>query len=81
VLRIHVVQAFRDRISILPFQKFRDRFRVQLTSRNAKAAGSCFGQAEKIVGHGDGSLHGSQYNPSYTRALLRPASSSARLRG
>src|ERR1035441_5369503 len=38
--RIHVVQAFRDRISRLLFQELRNRRSVQVTSRNAEATGN-----------------------------------------
>jgi hypothetical protein len=67
--RVHVVQAFCDRISLLALQKLRDRFCIQSTSRNPKATGNRFRPAEKVVRHRDGGLHISQSNPSYTRAL------------
>ena len=55
--RIYIVQAFRNRVSILLLQKLRNRLRVQLTSRHAQPTGGGFRESKKFVRHGDGGLH------------------------
>src|SRR5450759_2913829 len=55
--RIHFIQAFGNRVTLLPVQELRNRRSVQLTSGNPEATGSSFRQAEKIVGYRDGGLH------------------------
>ncbi len=64
--RIHVVQTFRDGITLLPFEVLGYRLGVQFASRNAEFTGSGFGQAEKIVGQRDRSFH----TFSVTRVML-----------
>src|ERR1019366_3074227 len=54
---IHFIQAFGDRVALLPVQELRNRRSVQLVSRNLEAAGSSFRQTEKVVGYRDGGLH------------------------
>ena len=66
--------SFRRSVIAFPCCRFRNSaiaFAYSSLLETPKATGSCFGQAEKIVGHGDGGLHGSQYDPSYTQAVLR----------
>src|ERR1035438_615424 len=78
--RIHFIQAFGDRIPLLPVQELRNRGSVQLTSRNPEAAGSSFRQTEKVVGYRDGGLHAH----SITRVIpdpLRPTVSAAQSPG
>jgi len=55
--RIHFIQAFGNRVTLLPVQELRNRRNVQLTSRNPEATGSSFRQTEKVVGYRDGGLH------------------------
>jgi hypothetical protein len=63
--RINLVQAFGDVVGFPTLEKFRKRFRIQLTSGNAETAGGRFRQAEEIVGY----RHGGFHTPSMTRVI------------